>query len=62
MTESGERILYDLLVLATGSVNRTLPMFPAGQPGVHYLRHEREALALREQLSAAVRCSWSEPD
>jgi NADPH-dependent 2,4-dienoyl-CoA reductase/sulfur reductase-like enzyme len=25
-------------------------MFPAGQPGIHYLRHEGEARALREEL------------
>src|SRR5437764_13210840 len=28
VTEAGERIAYDSLVLATGSVNRILPMFP----------------------------------
>jgi 3-phenylpropionate/trans-cinnamate dioxygenase ferredoxin reductase subunit len=50
VTEGGERILYDTLVLATGSINRVLPLFPPGQPGIHYLRIEREALALREQL------------
>src|SRR5882757_4105907 len=31
MTDGGERIPYDALVLATGSLNRVLPMFPAGQ-------------------------------
>jgi 3-phenylpropionate/trans-cinnamate dioxygenase ferredoxin reductase subunit len=51
VTESGERIAYDVLVLATGSINRVLPMFPAGQPGIHYLRHEGDALALRQQLA-----------
>src|SRR3954465_374733 len=30
VTEAGERIPYDALVLATGSLNRVLPMFPAG--------------------------------
>jgi 3-phenylpropionate/trans-cinnamate dioxygenase ferredoxin reductase subunit len=50
VTEAGERIPYDVLVLATGSINRVLPMFPAGQPGIHYLRHEGEARALRERL------------
>jgi NADPH-dependent 2,4-dienoyl-CoA reductase/sulfur reductase-like enzyme len=52
VTESGERIPYDVLVLATGSINRVLPMFPAGQQGIHYLRTEAEALALREGLAA----------
>jgi 3-phenylpropionate/trans-cinnamate dioxygenase ferredoxin reductase subunit len=53
VTESGERIPYDVLVLATGSINRVLPMFPAGQPGIHYLRTEAEALALRERFRAS---------
>jgi 3-phenylpropionate/trans-cinnamate dioxygenase ferredoxin reductase subunit len=51
VTEVGERIPYDVLVLATGSINRVLPMFPAGQKGIHYLRIESEARALREQLA-----------
>jgi 3-phenylpropionate/trans-cinnamate dioxygenase ferredoxin reductase subunit len=49
-TEAGERIPYDVLVLATGSINRTLPLFPVGEPRIHYLRIEAEALALREEL------------
>ncbi|MCL2430059.1 MAG: FAD-dependent oxidoreductase, partial [Alphaproteobacteria bacterium] len=49
-TEAGERIPYDALVLATGSINRTLPLFPPGQPRIHYLRIEAEALALRAEL------------
>jgi 3-phenylpropionate/trans-cinnamate dioxygenase ferredoxin reductase subunit len=51
LTESGERIAYDVLVLATGSINRVLPMLPAGRPGIHSLRHEGDALALRERLA-----------
>jgi NADPH-dependent 2,4-dienoyl-CoA reductase/sulfur reductase-like enzyme len=50
---SGERIPYDALVLATGSVNRVLPMFPAGRPGIYYLRTEAEALALKSHLNLA---------
>lgn len=50
VTEAGERIGYDTLVLTTGSTNRVLPMFPAGQPGIHYLRTEKEALALKADL------------
>jgi 3-phenylpropionate/trans-cinnamate dioxygenase ferredoxin reductase subunit len=50
VTAAGERIPYDALVLATGSINRVLPMFPVGQPGVHYLRTASEALALRDEL------------
>jgi 3-phenylpropionate/trans-cinnamate dioxygenase ferredoxin reductase component len=50
MTDAGERIGYDALVLATGSINRVLPMFPAGQKGVYYLRTEAEARALKTRL------------
>ena len=50
VTETGERIPYDALVLATGSINRVLPLFPAGEPRIHYLRTEAEARALREEL------------
>jgi NADPH-dependent 2,4-dienoyl-CoA reductase/sulfur reductase-like enzyme len=53
-TASGERIPYDRLVLATGSVNRMLPLFPPG-PRIHYLRTEGEALALRAELAQASR-------
>src|SRR5439155_6718724 len=49
MTEAGERIGYDALVLATGSVNRVLPTFPPGA-GVYYLRIAAEALALKAHL------------
>ena len=52
VTESGERIAYDALVLATGSINRVLPMFPPGQKGIHYLRTEAEALALKADLAS----------
>ena len=51
VTEAGARIPYDTLVLATGSINRVLPLFPAGQPGIHYLRIESEARVLREELT-----------
>src|SRR5262249_59801926 len=53
-TEAGERLGYDALVLATGSINRTLPMFPAGQQGIHYLRPHEEALAPRAELQPAT--------
>ena len=49
VTESGERIPYDALVLASGSINRVLPMFPPG-PGLYYLRTAEEALALKAHL------------
>jgi 3-phenylpropionate/trans-cinnamate dioxygenase ferredoxin reductase component len=50
ITVAGERIPYDALILATGSINRELPMFPAGQKGIHYLRTQTEALALKAEL------------
>jgi 3-phenylpropionate/trans-cinnamate dioxygenase ferredoxin reductase component len=50
VTDAGERIGYDALVLATGSRNRELPMFPARQPGIYYLRTEAEARALKAHL------------
>jgi 3-phenylpropionate/trans-cinnamate dioxygenase ferredoxin reductase subunit len=49
VTAAGERIPYDVLVLATGSINRILPMFQPGE-GVYYLRIAAEALALKEHL------------
>ncbi len=52
VTETGERIPYDALVLATGSVNRILPMFPPGD-GIYYLRTEAEAQALKAHLNRA---------
>ena len=53
VTEAGERITYDALVLATGSRNSILPMFPEGQPGIYYLRTADEAMALRGHLGLA---------
>jgi NADPH-dependent 2,4-dienoyl-CoA reductase/sulfur reductase-like enzyme len=50
VTASRERIPYDVLVLATGSINRVLPLLPPG-PDIHYLRTEAEALALRQRLA-----------
>jgi NADPH-dependent 2,4-dienoyl-CoA reductase/sulfur reductase-like enzyme len=53
VTQAGERIPYDALVLTTGSINRTLPLFPPAEPRIHYLRSHDESLALREELSRA---------
>ena len=50
VTAAGERLGYDALVLATGSINRVLPMFPAGRKGIYYLRTEAEARALKAHL------------
>jgi NADPH-dependent 2,4-dienoyl-CoA reductase/sulfur reductase-like enzyme len=49
LLEGGDRIGYDLLVLATGAHPRRLGSLPAG-PGVHYLRTISDSLALREEL------------
>jgi 3-phenylpropionate/trans-cinnamate dioxygenase ferredoxin reductase subunit len=51
--ETGKQLLYDALVIATGSEVRQLPMFPAGMPGVHYLRTEKDAHALKASLRDA---------
>jgi 3-phenylpropionate/trans-cinnamate dioxygenase ferredoxin reductase subunit len=53
ISETGERIPYDALVLTTGAVNRVLPMFPPGRKGIYYLRTEAEALALKAHLHQA---------
>ena len=53
VTVSGKRIGYDALILATGSFNRVLPMFPLGEKGIYYLRTEAEARALKAHLGEA---------
>ena len=53
--ENGARLLYDALVIATGSLVRQLPMFPAGMPGVHYLRTQQDAHTLRAVSDAGER-------
>ena len=50
----GERIGYDALVLATGSVNRVLPLLPPDAKGIFYLRTEAEARALHARLREAT--------
>src|SRR5262249_9297065 len=51
VTKSGERIGYDALVLATGSINRVVPVLPPNRPGVYHLRTEAEARALKAHLA-----------
>ncbi|MGZ5837473.1 MAG: NAD(P)/FAD-dependent oxidoreductase [Xanthobacteraceae bacterium] len=51
--KNGAKISYDALVIATGSLVRQLPMFPAGMPGIHYLRTEADARALKTALGNA---------
>lgn len=53
VTATGERLPYDALVIATGSVARQLPMLPLGTPRVHYLRTEAHADTLGAELKAA---------
>ena len=50
--ESGERVDYDALLIATGTVARALP-FGGGLGGVHLLRTLEHARALREELAEA---------
>jgi hypothetical protein len=59
VTDAGERVGYDALVLATGSINRVLPMFPAGRAGIYYLRTEAEARALKDHLHRSQSLSSS---
>src|SRR5204862_3728442 len=49
--QSGARLPYDAVVLATGSVAREFPMLPLGTPRVHYLRTETHARALKAELA-----------
>ena len=49
VTDAGERIGYDALVLATGSINRVADV-SGGRKGIYYLRTEAEARALKEHL------------
>jgi 3-phenylpropionate/trans-cinnamate dioxygenase ferredoxin reductase component len=48
-----DRLPYDALVIATGSVMRELPMLPQGMARVHYLRTDAQARALKAQLAGA---------
>ena len=51
---SGERVAYDALVLATGSAARRLPNAPP-LAGIHVLRTQADALALRAELERTPR-------
>lgn len=48
--DDGRRLPYDALVIATGSTVREIPQLPPGMPGVHYLRTEADAQALKAAL------------
>ena len=45
-----ERVPYDALVIATGSLMREIPLLPRGMERVHYLRTDADALALKAAL------------
>jgi len=53
VTAAGQRLGYDALVIATGSVVRQIPALPLGARRVHYLRTEAHARALAEDLRSA---------
>jgi len=53
VTEAGESIPYDALIIATGAVNRILPMFPLNDPGIYYLRNVDDAVAIKAHLDTA---------
>lgn len=46
----GRRVAYDALVIATGSLPREVAPLPPGMAGVHYLRTEADAEALKTAL------------
>ncbi|MCF8570977.1 FAD-dependent oxidoreductase [Gordonia sp. HY002] len=52
---AGGSFTADAVVLATGGRPRTLPDFPPGAPGVHYLRSFDDAARLRDRLRAGNR-------
>jgi NADPH-dependent 2,4-dienoyl-CoA reductase/sulfur reductase-like enzyme len=43
-------LTYDALILATGAVVREISLLPGGMSGVHYLRTEADARAIRQGL------------
>ena len=55
ITEDGERLEYDGLVLATGSSARMLPVFDASQPNVHTIRTIADAHRLKTALHPGTR-------
>lgn len=55
ITEKGDALAYDTLVLATGSLNRKLPVPGAESRGVFELRGQADAEALRTALGGACR-------
>jgi 3-phenylpropionate/trans-cinnamate dioxygenase ferredoxin reductase subunit len=55
LLESGERIVYDHLILATGAHNRPLPVPGSGFDGVLQLRSLPDADAIRQRLESARR-------
>jgi len=50
VTDAGA-LPYDALVIATGSLMREVPLLPIGMPGVHYLRTDADARALKTDLA-----------
>ena len=60
VTQAGARIGYDVLVLATGSTNRVLPVFPPRGRGIHYLRTEADARALKARSAHRGGCTRSQ--
>jgi 3-phenylpropionate/trans-cinnamate dioxygenase ferredoxin reductase component len=50
LLDDGRQLQYDALVIGTGAVANEIPQLPAGTPGVHYLRTEANARALKAAL------------
>ncbi len=46
---------YDVLIIATGSLMRELPLLPVGMPHVHYLRTDTHSRAIKAELATCRR-------
>jgi NADPH-dependent 2,4-dienoyl-CoA reductase/sulfur reductase-like enzyme len=55
VTDAGEPLSYDGLVIATGATPRIPPDWPVGEPGLHALYRLGDAWRLREELRRARR-------
>jgi anthranilate 1,2-dioxygenase ferredoxin reductase component len=55
VTQSGNSLAYDRLLIATGSRARRLPAACSGDAPVHYLRTLEDSVALRQQFSPGRR-------
>ncbi|WP_298214566.1 FAD-dependent oxidoreductase [Acidocella sp.] len=55
LTETGETLRYQRLLIATGTEPVRLDIEKAGLPGIHYLRHKEQCQAIRQDIAAGAR-------